>query len=141
MAKRKPVTIANNVIHNESNTIAIKNKSMSIRFCKENSQKNGPRPFERIVLRDATIAMTGNPKNSVEVDAVIDIGGYISNEESGNLDFGLSFLNSKNQERVSQKVRSTPKGDVVEITFINADFNAFYIRGVFLEHFIDGNYV
>jgi hypothetical protein len=141
MAKRKPVTIANNVIHNESNTLAIKNKSMSIRFCKEHSQKNGPRPYERIVLGDATIVMTVKPQNSVEVDGVIEIGGYISNEQNGDLDFGLSFLNRKNQERVSQKILSASGGDLVEITFINADFNAFFIKGVLVEHFVDGNYV
>jgi hypothetical protein len=141
MAKRNPVTIANNVIYNANNTVAIKNRSMSVRFCKEHSQKNGPRPYERIVLGDATIAMTVKPQNSVEVDGIIDIGGYISNEQNNDLDFGLSFLNSVNQERVSQKIRSTPKGDVVEITFINTDYNAFYIKGIVLEHFMDGNYV
>ena len=139
MAKRHLFMLEKqSIIHHPQNTIAIKNPLAGIRFCKKNYADY---QYERIVFEDVTIAMTQKPKHSLGVDGIISKGAFISNQDDGSLDVGLCFLNSINQDRVSQKIRSVPKGEEVEITLVTTDYGAFYIKGTVIEHFADNEYI
>jgi hypothetical protein len=138
MAKKSPFIFENGVLHNPNNTFVVKNSSVSVRFCNNGTGNL----YERIVFSDAMIALNQNPKNAIEIDAIINKGIYISNQEDGSLDVGLSFVNNTNQERASKKIRSfQKKGEEVAITVINTDYNSFYIKGIVYEHFAHDKYI